>query len=302
MAKTHERVDVTCMAPLEWSVGWAKQFLVALGFIGFVVVYSSKAARVSAYPLALALSALAVMAAAFLWTAKVTLLEDGIAYKRYGRTRFIPYTKIKKVESVQRIGSSGQEKSGSEKQYSVYCGVRLTLVSDEAIVLGTTTSSVRNPGGNWHTGMVGDFGAPDRKGWQLRKDIDDRVRAALDEPEPETTAEVELVRGDRTIPQWLEALKSAAPGDGNAYRGSEGTKETLWRVLEDGEAPREARAGAALALRAHLDEDGKTRMRLVGDACESPKLRVAIETALDEEAEEPRLLHALEQASHPRED
>lgn len=302
MAKLHERIDVTCMAPLEWSLGWARQFLVVLGLIGFVAVYASKAVHVSPYPLGLSMVAVLLGLAAFLWTTTVSLLEDGIAYKRYGRTRFIPYTKIKNVESVQRIGTSGQEKNGDEKRYSVFCGVRLTLVNDEVIVLGTTNSSVRNPGGSWHTGMVGDFGAPDRKGWQLRQDIADRVRAAANEPAPDTTAEVELSRGERTIPQWLEALKSAAPVDANAYRGSDGTKETLWRVLEDGEAPREARAGAALALRAHLDEDGKTRMRLVGDACESPKLRVAIETALDEAAEEPRLLHALEQASHPRED
>lgn len=56
-------------------------------------------------------------------------------------------------------------------------------------------------------------------------------------------------------------------------------------------APRKARAGAAVALRA--EEGANARLRVAADAVASPKLRVALEAAADLAVEEDALDEAL---------
>lgn len=110
-----------------------------------------------------------------------------------------------------------------------------------------------------------------------------------------------LVRGAGTVAEWRDRIEAAGrPAATSGYRSDATPNEALWRVLEDEDAPREARAGAALALRRHLDEDGRTRMRVVAEGCASPTLRIALDAALDEESPEARVLEALEQVSTRR--
>ena len=53
------------------------------------------------------------------------------------------------------------------------------------------------------------------------------------------------------------------------------------------------RAAAAVALRDQLDDEGKRRLRVAADACASPKVRVALEAAAEDDDQ--KLSLALEQ-------
>jgi hypothetical protein len=301
-----DRVEVRCSSPLAWRVGWAQSVLV---FGGLFATILSVQASARGYDVALMATLPVVVAflAAFFWPSKVTLLEDGLAYRRYGFTKFIPYSKIRATEQVQRLGSASKERGSRETVWTVHCALRLRLEGGGTLDIGTGSDERKLTGelGSWVIGLYGDYGSFTRKGFELKRALDARLEAWRDAPEPATPMALNLVRGEKTSAEWLAAIDAAAPAKGDAYRGAEGAHEALWRVLEDAAAPREARAAAAIALRSHLDDDGRNRMRVVVEACESPKLRVAIETALDvgttETDGEPRLLHALEQASLPRE-
>lgn len=297
-----ERQEVKCLSPLEWRIGWLKSLLV-FGVVVAVMLAFQARAHGADFSIGIGIAAVLAFLGAYLWPSTVTLLEDGLAFKRFGRTKFIPYSKIKKTESLQRLGSGSRDRQSKDATYTVYCGLRLHLDGGETVDIGTSAEELNSlTVRNWTMGQYGDFGAFSRKGWELKQALDRCIDDALGAPEPTTPMAEGLMRGEKSPAEWLAAIKAAAPAKGEAYRGAEGAHEALWRVLEDDQSPREARAGAALALRSHLDEEGRNRMRVVVDTCESPKLRVAIETALDEEAGEPRLLHALEQASLPREE
>ncbi len=90
-----------------------------------------------------------------------------------------------------------------------------------------------------------------------------------------------LARAGRTTSEWLRDLANAAAAP-PSYRQPATPNEALWRVIEDAAAPATARAGAAVTLRASLDEDDRARLRAVAEACAAPKLRVALETAAAE--------------------
>ncbi len=78
----------------------------------------------------------------------------------------------------------------------------------------------------------------------------------------------------------------------DGYREAAVTSEHLWPVVENAALGSPARAAAAVALRAHLDEEGKTRLRVAAEACASPNVRVALEAVLGEDDNE--LTRALE--------
>ena len=295
-----------CLSPVEWRLGWLKSLLGAASFIIAVFMLQSRARGVE-LSLVTVFGFLGVFGAAYFWPAKVTLLEDGLTYTRYGFTRFIPYSQIRRTEPLQKLSlGAGKKKIEKESVWTVYSALRLHLEGGDVLEIGTACEELKTD--ERITTMIsfkrayGNYGAFDRNGWELKHALDARIERARDVSEPATPIAAGLMRGGKSVTEWLATLDAAAPARGDAYRGADGAHETLWRVLEDEASPREARAGAALALRSRLDEEGRHRMRVAIDTCESPKLRVALETALDEEASEPRLLHALEQASLPRDE
>lgn len=94
-----------------------------------------------------------------------------------------------------------------------------------------------------------------------------------------------FARAGRDTEAWLRDVVSAS--DANAsYRTPAVPPDELWRIVEDAAAPATERAGAAVALRQALDEDGRVRLRAVADACAGPRLRVALETVAGGEDDE----------------
>lgn len=91
-----------------------------------------------------------------------------------------------------------------------------------------------------------------------------------------------LGRGRRSATEWIQHA-SALREDSVAYRAAAVPNEHLWRIVEDAAASPTERAGAALALRRDLDDAGRTRLRLAAEACAERRLRVALETATEED-------------------
>jgi hypothetical protein len=83
--------------------------------------------------------------------------------------------------------------------------------------------------------------------------------------------------------EWLARLRAFGHEDAGGFRDPKIPPERLWRIVEDPSAPASARAGAAVALRAKLDDDGRTRIRVAADATAAPKLRVALESTAAED-------------------
>jgi hypothetical protein len=67
--------------------------------------------------------------------------------------------------------------------------------------------------------------------------------------------------------------------------------EDLWRVVGDATRDAKERAVAAVSLGPTLDDEGRTRLRVVANTTAAPRLRVAIESVVEPDDE--RLERAL---------
>lgn len=109
-----------------------------------------------------------------------------------------------------------------------------------------------------------------------------------------------LARGGRSAAEWLTAMEVVGTGDAGGYRASAVPRERLWEILEDPTVSVSARAGAAMALRAAVEDDADARARLaaVVSRTAAPSLRVTLEAleAQDEGSGE-RVRVAIEHAS-----
>jgi hypothetical protein len=105
-----------------------------------------------------------------------------------------------------------------------------------------------------------------------------------------------LARGDRETAAWLRSLREllATPA---TYRTAAISAATLWSVVEDPTERPNVRVGAAVALRAAIDEEGQARLRVATAANASKELRDALEAASrDDEAALENAMTAIEEA------
>jgi hypothetical protein len=189
------------------------------------------------------------------YAVRVTVGADGVLVRPYlGRARFIPYADIQGVE----------------------------LVRDDIVLALRSGKSARFGMGAQKITAGGSALLRRLKSGMERRTVADSP------PLPSTL----LARGDRTAHTWLVALKELADSAATAYRRPAVPADQFWRLVEDAEVPAEIRAGAAVALRVSLDDEGKERLRVASSACASPKLRAAFEAvrwARDEAAVEEAL-------------
>lgn len=105
----------------------------------------------------------------------------------------------------------------------------------------------------------------------------ERINAALGRPVPARDLG-HFARGGRDTSRWLAEL-----GEGSAsYRVPSTPPEELWATVADPALPPTMRAGAAYVLRDGLDDEGRARLRVIADACASPRLRIVLEQTADE--------------------
>jgi hypothetical protein len=231
--------------------------LAGMASIGFVLTGALHS------PVPLLIAGLAIMATVTgtMWPGHLVVGADGILVKQRFRERFIPMADIKSADAV----------------------------ADNALTVSLASGE--------HVRIVTGQARSDRSNAFARAQRDEiiaRIDEALQVHRSQTSVDVAALvrRGERTGEEWfaeLKKLRARAAG----YRDLVLRDEDLWQLVEDPRAAEDARAGAALVLRPKLDDAGKNRIRVAADAAASPKLRIALEAATSDDADEAEIERAL---------
>jgi hypothetical protein len=94
-----------------------------------------------------------------------------------------------------------------------------------------------------------------------------------------------LSRGGRSAEAWAAHLGAVGEGANAGPREAPVPPERLLRIAENPGAPASLRAGAAVAVRARIDAEGRARLRLAAQGTASPELQAALESAAGEDEE-----------------
>jgi hypothetical protein len=178
---------------------------------------------------------------------RVEVGSDGVLVGWFGKKRFIAHSRIADVQPYE------EQIAGK-----TYVGVDLHLVGGEKLHL-----------------VAG------QKGWVTTdaQTVAERIREAREDA-ARGDADVQaalLDRGTREIKEWVSSLRGIGAGANASLRTAPVAPERLWRIVEDAGAEPTARAGAAVALGAELDDERSARLRGVAQTIAAPRLRVAIE-------------------------
>jgi hypothetical protein len=102
-----------------------------------------------------------------------------------------------------------------------------------------------------------------------------------------------LDRGDRCVSAWREALgRLLARSEG--YREAPIALEDVYETLENAAAPPERRIGAAITLAGAGEPDAPARIRVAAEGCADARLRIALESIAEGEADDEAVEEALE--------
>lgn len=189
---------------------------------------------------------------------KIAIGDDGILLRWAGRRRFVPFALLRDARATP-------------------LGVELELEDDRALEIRLTHRS--------------DAEAARRTA------ILERIEEGLEHHRALEPAEDEalLTQGDRELGAWIQEMSMLGTADAYGYRTIAIPRERLWAVLENPGADPSARQGAALALRARLDDDERERLASIGQKTASPRLRVSID-AVARAPDTARLRVALEES------
>lgn len=183
--------------------------------------------------------------------------EDGVMLRSVGLRRFIRYDRIE-VVTATALGVKLLLRNGREVE------IRLTQKDNaEAARVDALVAAIENG------------------------------REAFEE-DAHAEEEALLVRGTRDLDTWSKDMRAIGEGQRSGYRALAIPEERLWRVLESASADPSAREGAAIALHAALDDDGRERLRVAARGVAAPRLRIALET-IAETKEPERVRIALEE-------
>jgi hypothetical protein len=189
---------------------------------------------------------------------KVAIGEDGILLRWASRRRFVPFGQLREARATS-------------------LGVELELADDREIEIRLTHRADAEV--------------------SRRSAMIERIEEGLAQHRALAPAEDEalLTRGDRALEAWIQEMNILGTADAYGYRTIAIPRERLWAVLENPSAEPTARQGAALALRARLDDDERERLTAIGQKSASPRLRVALD-AVARAPDAPRLHLALEES------
>lgn len=182
---------------------------------------------------------------------EVQLGADGIHVDRRDDRRYVPYSDVLDV-SPHHAAMPGK----------TYVGVALDLAGGERFILPIGDTNVGG-GARMHHLM-------------------DRINARRDEHSERSSSDVTedaLARGDRTPDAWIQRLHNVGEGANANAREAPVDTDKLWRIVENPSADPIARGGAATALT--MQDGSADRLRIVLDETAEPRLRVALECALE---------------------
>lgn len=190
----------------------------------------------------------------FMFLTRTSLIvgADGILRSWMGKKEFWSYGEIERVTSY--IDTSFWRKQKWQ-------GIEIALRSGERVRIPISS-----------------------KGWRNQSGLDlilQRVREAMESHrQGDSAADTALLaRQARSVPDWIQSLRAIGSGAHLDHRTAPVAPERLFRIVEDASLTPSARAGAAVALGASLDETGKLRLKDAAGAIAAPRLRIAIEAA-----------------------
>lgn len=205
-------------------------------------------------PIFIMLASMSFAATALLTRTHLRIGADGIVIKWFRTERFIPHDEIASIESYEE----------TRFQRRRWAGVRVHLQSGEIITLPIASA--------------GDVGGPrvrlvKHRLEQAHADHQRGVRAS---------AEARLMRGERPMLAWVRELRRAGAGAAANHRIAPMPTDRLLELVEDPHADPVMRANAAVALGANTESrEIQTRLRVAARATAAPRLRVALEKAVD---------------------
>jgi hypothetical protein len=178
--------------------------------------------------------------------------DDGLLVDLREKKRFVPFAELEDAAVFQKrdLGKT-------------FTGVTLKLRSGEALEV---------PFGE------DQFGAGDRAA-----ELSARIRAKIERYEAREHEEAAalLERGARSVDAWISRLRGLGEGANAGPREAPIPVDRLWRIVESPAAAPPARAGAAVALAARLDDEGKNRLRVAAGSAAAPRLRVVLESVAE---------------------
>jgi hypothetical protein len=176
---------------------------------------------------------------------------DGVEIRWLGTSRFIPYAELAQIEKHYKYKLQTQV-SGAKVETS-----RGVLILHE----------------RGDTYLICDD--------DVARDLIAAVEDGLAKHRRAAAADLNTIRRGRlTVADWMASLRGLLSQQ-DGYRGRATTSDELWSALENPKTDPSDRAAAALALRAHLGEEARPRLRVAIESCASPRLRVALE-AIDQ--------------------
>jgi len=177
---------------------------------------------------------------------------DGLWLSWLGRRRFIPLSRILRVEEYV---------TGRTPFRKPYVGIRLAIRGAEPVDLPVAQKM-------WDGGRAAMIVERVREALASRQHAGPPVDTAL------------LRRDSRAMKDWMAALRAMGAGT-DSFRTTAFGPERLLRVVEDPTADATVRAAAAVAVGAQLDDERRARLRVVAGSVASPKVRVVIERAAE---------------------
>lgn len=188
---------------------------------------------------------------------------DGVIVSWYGRKRFLSYADIAGAEAYDRPFGTTR-----------ISGVSLRTTAGEEIRVPLSY-------GPWTAERPALAAERIRQAREAYARGEHADAAALD-------------RGERSIADWLVALRRVGSGANADARTAPLDPEALFRVVENAAARASLRAAAAVALAQRLDGSGRARLRAVAEGTTAPRLRVALDAASRADEDDAALGEALE--------
>lgn len=237
-----------------------------LPLVASIVVIAASAATKQALGVAvgavLATVAGALLARRALERTQVEIAAEGVRLSWAGRARLLRY------EDIERVNVAPRESGGQ-----LIRGVEITLVDGARVYVPCGTDDR----------LLLD---PRALAAHLVEARAAHAQRAVAGPVPA------LERRGRSPREWITELRRLGAGAGADHRTAALDPDALVRVLEDPAAPPAARAAAAVAV-APGDPRLKERIRVAAGTTASPRLRVALEQAAGDEADDAALEEAL---------
>lgn len=186
---------------------------------------------------------------------QLTVGSDGLDLRSPLRHVFIPHARIR---AITRIWPAGHESGSTRDGEVVSWGFEVEL--DDRSKHRFDTRPERFPAGVWKTDHVfaSAFGA--WSAWQT---------GAASALVPHASAL--LARGSKSTRDWIAALRELATDGASGYRVAALDEHALFAILADAGAPRELRAGAAVAI--SVRQEHAPRLRIAADDVADPVVR-----------------------------